>query len=182
MLVAGRLLCGFLLFLTGSAARTQAQAETNYRLVGERCDVSQWLFLDLAAEAGGLDDYMVGTARVTGTYRTVAREGQTGAPLTYPALTVMTAPDFFLETFTELVARGNTVNHLDDRGQLVLALSFRGLDEQAAQIFEQVTSRRRLQLTLFKPPPTERGLPDCGSLFEILHVEDVDRQYLGNSG
>ena len=175
MLIAGRFLCGFLLSLVGSVA--QAQSVTNYRLIDNRCDVSQCLFLDRAVEAAGLNDYyVIGTARVTGSYRTVAREGQTGVPLTCPTFTVTNAPRFFFETFTDLIARGNTVNRLNSRGQLVLAISLRGLDERSVQIFEQATPRRPIRLTLFKPPPTERDLPDCGSLFEILRVEGTGKQ------
>jgi hypothetical protein len=160
-----------LVLLTLSTGFAEAQPHYTHRLIDNTCNPVRRLFIEQAVEDAGYLDYMIGTARATGCYRTILQETIRDERLTCPALTVTRAPRFFQKAFREPVEDGNTVNRLDKTGQLVLALSFERLTASEISRIKAATHLHPVSLTLLKPLPSERALPNCDSLFKTLRVE-----------
>lgn len=119
--------------------------------------------------------------RVTGYYESIVREGSTAETvvpqktLVCPAFKVTSAPEFFQKAFKQLVERGNTVNRLDKEGRLVLAVSFNNLEALEIERIRRANRQQPVSLTLLKPVGPDGEIFECGSLFQVLRVETVDR-------
>jgi len=170
------------LFLLAGLGICFAQTQTyDYRLVDDRCDPNQCLFVQRISETNGYLDSVTGTVRVSGYYAKIVREYSTAEtviprkPLICPALKVTGAPKFFQKAFKQLVERGNTVNRLGKEGQLVLAVSFDKLKLSEIEHVKRANRQHPVSLTLLKPIVPEGEIFKCGSLFQILRVENVKR-------
>lgn len=92
-----------------------------YRLIDDRCDPNQCLFIQQSSETNGYLDSVTGTVRVAGYYSKIVRKYSTAEtviprePLVCPALEVTSAPEFFQKAFEQLVEKGNTVNRLNKK-------------------------------------------------------------------
>ncbi len=182
MITASKALLLRLIFLLGGLGLcfVQAQPTYSYRLIDDRCDLKQCLFIEQAAEVGGYLYSVTGTVQVSGFYGSIVREGSTETvvpqkTLVCPALKVTNAPQFFQKAFRSLIEGDNAVNRLDKESRVVLAISFSSLKAQEIRRIKRANRQHPVDLTLFKPPPTEGDLPDCGSFFKILRVENVER-------
>lgn len=172
-----------LIFLLGGLGLcfVQAQPTYSYRLVDDRCDLKQCLFIEQASEVGGCLNSVMGTVQVTGFYGSIVREGSTAETivpqktLVCPALTVTNAPQFFQKAFKKLVKGQNTVNHLDEEGRLVLAINFGDLKASEIRHIKHADRQHPVRLTLLKPIGLEGEISRCGSLFEVLRVENAER-------
>ena len=153
-----------LVLLTLSIGFAKAQPHYAHRLIDNTCNPVQCLFIEQAVEDAGYLDYMMGTAQATGYYRTILQETIRDERLTCPALTGTRAPRFFQKALRKLVEDGNTVNRTDKTGRLVLALSFERLTASEISRIKAATHSHPVSFTLFKPPPSERELPNYGWL------------------
>ncbi len=151
----------------------------SYRLIADRCDPDQCLFIQQSSETKGYLDSVTGTVRVAGHYAKIVRKYSTAETviprksLVCPALEVTSAPEFFQKAFEQPIARGNTVNRLNKKGQLVLAVSFDKLRPSEIERIKRANRQHPISLTLLRPIVPDGEVFKCGSFFQILRVETV---------
>ncbi len=73
--------------------------------------------------------------------------------------------------FKAMVEYGNSINRIDENGNLILAISLENISSEINTRVKRSTEVHPVQLTLKKKVQSGRGAPECYSFFDILSVD-----------
>lgn len=91
-------------------------------------------------------------------------------PYTCPALAVRKTEDPLFQYFSALVIQGNTVNSLDEQGNLVMTLD---MDNLSSQIVQKIVKSKReypVEVQVQKLAQWGKDAPPCYSFVRVLSV------------
>ncbi len=124
------------------------------------------------SESDSITDESTATSTFVGYY--VLEKGVYGeeniGPFDCDKFNVFKSGDPLFKFLSNLVKEGNTVNKSADNEDLLLSISFDGVDETTKQNIIKSTKYKPVSIVVKKVELEGKGMPACGSFVRILSV------------
>lgn len=88
-----------------------------------------------------------------------------------PAFVVTNGPEPLVNDLLSWVEKGNTINRKNDKGQLILTINLDSLTSTDKQKISKSREGALVDINIVRNAGNDHGLPDCGSLVEVLRVQ-----------
>ena len=112
-----------------------------------------------------------GLAKLTGHFGIFERLGMEDVPQQCDSFIVQAAPEELLEKYWSLLEMGNSVNRMNEDGNLIMNIRLDPLTEGEQELIRNSTAERPVSIFVYIRPPTETGIGTCSSMMRVLRVE-----------
>ncbi|HLD81807.1 MAG TPA: hypothetical protein VJA22_01200 [Patescibacteria group bacterium] len=139
-----------------------------YYSTTDRCTMEECLFRHSQD-----DVYPLGVGTVVG-YFTQDEDEVWGETALCDKLVVTSGSEPLVNAFREYIKSGNTVQHLDTNGNLLLNMNFSILSEEEVVMIQSSTKENPVILTVFRDDPLDTEVSACYSFVDIFHVKSMN--------
>jgi hypothetical protein len=133
--------------------------------IDNRCDRRGCLFEDKG------NDAVIGFAELEGYYTTYDKKDWGDEDVTCDAMVIQDGNTALVNSLTSWVKKGNAINTLNDKGELVLNIDLSSITENYQQRIKSSTEMNPIKLDVIRILPQGRGAPACASFVDIIAVK-----------
>lgn len=92
-------------------------------------------------------------------------------PVTCDTFVVTEGNTELVKDLKSWVDKGNSINTINEKNQLVVNISFEGLNKAEESAIKNATEKNPVQLGVIRVTPVGRGVPACTSIVDIVNVK-----------
>lgn len=144
-------------------APSASDSGNSYPII-DGCNKSGCLFEDKS------NSTVIGFASLSGYYTTYSKKDWGDVDVTCDALVVTSGNTKLIGNLMAWIKQGNSINKLNDKGELVLNINLKSLSENIQQKIKSSSVSSLINLDVIRILPVGRGASACTSFVDIITV------------
>lgn len=133
-------------------------------MASEDCDIGECLFNDKENNA------VIGYATINGYYTKYTQKDWGDTQVTCEAFVIKDGSRALIDNFREWVKEGNSINKINDKGELVVNIDVEALPINIKSEIRASSSQKPINLAVIRNKPRGMGASGCFSFLEIIAV------------